>query len=100
MTYCELCDLDRDFCPHGLADRQTEKVHSVRVLRISPTGVAHFDQCPHKGDDPDYSRWGELDAPDAWQRLGNGEALPATGGERRDLVANRRCLDCVGHGPW
>lgn len=72
----------------------------MRVLRISPTGVAHFDGCPHKGDDPDYSRWGELDTPGAWQRLGNGEKLTATGGDRPDLVARRRCMDCAGHGPW
>jgi len=52
---------------------------------ISPSGIAHIPQCPHKGDDPDYSRWAEIDTPDAWQRLGNGEHVRATGGSCPDL---------------
>jgi hypothetical protein len=62
--------------------------------------MAHFPGCPHKGDDPDFHDWGKLDIPKAWQRLGNGEHLPATGGERSDLVAISRCQTCLSHGPW
>jgi len=69
-------------------------------LLISPNGVAHFAGCLHKGGDPDYSSWASLSLPRAWERLGNGEMLPATGGQRSDLVAKSRCKDCVSHGPW
>jgi hypothetical protein len=62
--------------------------------------MAHFAGCPHKGDDPDYSRWAKLDVPSAWQRLGNGEKLQATGGEHPKLIAGSRCQDCESHGPW
>jgi len=48
--------------------------------------MAHFPGCHHKGDDPDLSKWGKLDLPQAWQRLGNGEHLHATGGERSGLA--------------
>jgi hypothetical protein len=41
-----------------------------------------------------------LETLDAWERLGNGEPLPATGGSRCDLIAKTRCQDCVDHGPW
>jgi hypothetical protein len=62
--------------------------------------MAHFPGCPHKGDDPDFSYWGSLDLPQAWQLLGNGEHLLATGRKRSDLVATSRCQTCLGHGPW
>jgi len=68
-------------------------------LLISPRGVAHFAGCLHKGADPDYRRWASLSLPRAWERLGNGETLPATGGQRPNLVAKSRCKDCVNHGP-
>jgi len=42
----------------------------------------------------------EINTPNAWQRLGNGEELQATGGSRPDLIAKTRCQDCVDHGPW
>jgi len=100
MAYCELCEMDRESCPHGLAERRTAAAAAAGRLLISPSGMAHFPGCPHKGDDPDYSRWAKLDAPRAWERLGNGEHLQATGGKRLDLVARSRCEDCVSHGPW
>jgi hypothetical protein len=74
-------------------------VWRVTKLLIAPSGFAHFPGCPHKGDHPDYSQWGELDAPNAWQRLGNGEYLKATGGWRADRVVTARRKDCVAHGP-
>jgi hypothetical protein len=73
---------------------------STSFLLVFPRGMAHFPGCPHKGDDPDLGQWGNLELPQAWQRLGNGEHLHATGGERIDLVATSRCRTCHEHGPW
>jgi hypothetical protein len=100
MADCELCEMDREFCEHGLRDRRRAATAAAGELLISPKGMAHFPGCPHKGDDPDYSRWATLGMPRAWPRLGNGEHLQATGGDRPDLVARSRCQDCVDHGPW
>jgi hypothetical protein len=85
VAYCDRCEMDREYCEHGLAERRRTASASASNLRISPSNMAHFPACPHKGDDPDYSRWAELDTPRAWERLGNGEELRATDG--RDLVA-------------
>lgn len=100
MAYCNLCELDREFCEHGLAEKRRNAAARVSGLLISPNGIAHFPGCPHKGDDRDYSRWAELNVPRAWERLGNGEQLQATGGRRPGLTATDRCKDCVSHGPW
>jgi hypothetical protein len=100
MAYCELCEMDSEFCEHGLRKKRGAATAAAGKLLISRNGVAHFPGCPHKGDHPDYSRWAELDMPRAWERLGNGEQLQATGGERLALVARSRCDDCVDHGPW
>jgi hypothetical protein len=99
MTYCDLCDLELEWCEHGLQARR-ELSSQSGVLLISPSNQAHFPGCPHKGGDEDYSQWAELDVPNAWDRLRNGEQLSATGGSRIDRVATSRCLDCVDHGPW
>jgi len=72
----------------------------VPELLISPRGVAHFPGCPHKGSHPDFTRWATLSLRGAWERLGNGEELQATGGQRPSLVARSPCQDCVSHGPW
>lgn len=100
MAYCDLCEMNREFCEHGLAEQRRAVTAVAGELLISPNGMAHFPGCPHKGGDPDYSRWAKLDTPRAWERLGNGEPLQATGGERLDLVGRSRCQDCVSHGPW
>jgi hypothetical protein len=92
--------MDREFCEHGLMDRRGSAVTNVRELLISPAGMAHFPGCPHKGNDPDYSHWASIDTPRAWERLGNGEQLAATGGICLGLVATIRCRDCADHGPW
>jgi hypothetical protein len=97
MSYCPLCDMDRGQCVHGLADRR--RTAGTERLLISPANLAHFPGCDHKDDD-DYSEWAELDIPNAWERLGNGGRLAATGGARPDRVATGRCKDCVAHGPW
>ena len=100
MVYCDLCDMEFSSCPHGLREGQAVASTAVTKLLIAPSGYAHFPGCPHKGDHPDFSQWGQIDAPNAWQRLGNGERLKATGGCRPDRVATARCRDCVSHGPW
>lgn len=92
--------MDREFCEHGLVERRTHSAAITRQLLISPNGMAHFPGCPHKGDDPDYSRRGELDTPQAWERLGNGDQLEDTGGGHPNLIARTRCQDCVSRGPW
>lgn len=99
MPICPLCDLELDWCEHGLNAAQKSRAASA-TLQVSPRGMAHFPGCPHKGDDDDFSLWAELDSPSAWSRLGNGEQFPATGGARPELVASARCRDCVEHGPW
>lgn len=100
MAYCDLCEMDREFCEHGLAERRRNAAATATGLLVSPNGIAHFAGCPHKGDHQDYSRWAELNAPRAWERLGNGERLRATGGRDPGLAAVDRCKDCVSHGPW
>jgi hypothetical protein len=76
MAYCDLCDMDREFCAHGLADRRRNVVVSVSKLLISPNGIAHFPGCPHKGDHQDYRKWADLEAARAWERR-------AAAGDRR-----------------
>ena len=97
---CPLCEMPLAFCEHGLQNVRKEAAASATLL-ISPRGMAHFAGCPHKGeDDNDFALWAELGTPGAWVRLGNGEKIRATGGQRMDLVASSRCRDCVDHGPW
>ena len=101
MTWCERCDLDTSMCEHGLAERQRQQRNTaVRgPVLVSPQGLAHFDGCSHK-DDPDFSRWGALDATGAWQRLGNGESFTIEDNGGRRLVVTGRCRNCIDHGPW
>src|SRR4051795_13531635 len=83
MAECELTGLQQAGCDHcrtkGRADPRNE---GVVTLQISPTGFLHFEGCPHKGDDEDFKEWAYLDTPQAWQRVGNGERLPATRGSK------------------
>jgi hypothetical protein len=48
MAYCELCDMDRGSCPHGLAERRAGTVAGTSFRLISPRGMAHFLGCPTK----------------------------------------------------
>ena len=102
MSYCEVCDLDREHCAHAFADHEVKrKIIDTASLLVSPRGVAHFEGCPHKGDDADFSKWGRIDrVPNAWQRLGHGETMPANAGANKGLRACSRCHDCNAHGPW
>ena len=84
--------------PADIPDELLSRAWIVHVMLISPRGVAHFAGCLHKGGDLDYTKWATLRLPRAWERLGNGEILPATGGQRPNLVAKTRCKDCVSHG--
>lgn len=98
-AWCEIDDLPLSQCEHGLSQKR-KNIARTTVLEISPRNQAHFPGCPHK-DDQDYSQWGILDTLNAWERLGNGEHLRATGGGRPDRIATSRCRDCVEHGgPW
>jgi hypothetical protein len=99
MAWCELCDLDRSFCVHGLTDARVAAERKAMLL-VSPRGMAHFEGCPHKGDDHDFSLWGQLTLLDAWQRLGNGERFDVIDGQAHKLSVLTRCSDCVEHGPW
>lgn len=99
VVWCELCDLDRSTCVHGLRDQQlTRERHGV--LLISPRGMAHFEGCPHKGEDPGFERWGRLTEQGLWQRLGNGERIATVDSSGRELIVVARCCDCIEHGPW
>lgn len=62
--------------------------------------MAHFDGCPHKGDDADYDAWGLVDEQGAWQRIGNGDTIAISDALGRPLAATSRCSDCIAHGPW
>jgi hypothetical protein len=100
MAYCELCDMDDSVCAHGY-ERRIAARERVAALRVAPSGKAHFDGCPHKGDeDDDYERWGVIDEEGAWQRLANREQISTTTSSGRTLVATSRCTTCVQHGPW
>jgi hypothetical protein len=56
MAYCDLCEMDRGFCEHGLTERRRDAAAIADGLLISPNGIVHFPGCHHKGDDPDYGR--------------------------------------------
>lgn len=100
MTMCELCELPLEHCTHGRKAAGDARLAAATLIQVSPTGTAHFPGCSHKGDDPDFSKWGEIEGTGTWQRLANKEEVPATTDGRRKLVAKRRCEHCVEHGPW
>ena len=80
-------------------DRSPRGSRRGRVADLSQRRGA-LCRVPAQGRGFDYSGWASLSEPRAWERLGNGELLPATGGQRPSLVAKSRCRDCVSHGPW
>jgi hypothetical protein len=82
---CELCDLEFDHCKHGLEQRSKKSLAGV-IVQVSPKNVAHLVGCLHKGDDQDFSKWGEINSEGAWIHLR--ETMPADGGVVSDLVTN------------
>ena len=57
MTYCKRCEIDRDFCEHGLGERCRAATLTVGELPIYANGVAHFQGCLREGGDSHYRRW-------------------------------------------
>ena len=51
MAYCDLCEMNRGYCQHALQGRSRAAAAAAGELLISPSGMAHFANCPHKGDD-------------------------------------------------
>ncbi|WP_143012998.1 hypothetical protein [Actinopolyspora mzabensis] len=91
---CERCDLPVGQCEHTRKPKPAGQPAPALIL-ISPAGMAHIPGCFHKGDDPDYSDWGEIrDVPRAWERIGNGDVIAANAGANVELRANQRCKDC------
>ena len=90
MAFCDLCEMDREFCEHGLAERRQNAAATASGLLISPKGVAHFAGCPHKGDHQDYRRWADPRATRAGKRRKR-EQLRATGGQSPGQAATDRC---------
>ena len=86
MAYRDLCEMEREFCEHGLVKSAGTQPRAGGLL-TSPNGIAHFSGCPHKGDDPGLQEVGGAYVPCAWKRLGNGEQLQATGGRSPGLTA-------------
>lgn len=91
-----------DLCIHGMlpgtcsecTPRRQQVVLDTPVL-ISPQHMGHLEGCEHKGEDPDYSRWGSCTAPGAWRNLVNGNAITANNGHVLGLVASSACLSCI-----
>ena len=68
---------------------------SRAVVEISPSRIGHLPGCSHK-DDEDWSRWGRVLRPGAWQELRNGNAVTADDPEMIvGLTATVACRDCV-----
>lgn len=99
MPLCEIGELEQGTCEHSYKTERTRRSIGALIL-ISASSQAHFDGCPHKGDDPNMSNWGELETENAWMQLGNGEHLQANRGQRPDRIATSRCRDCIEYGPW
>jgi hypothetical protein len=76
MAYCELCEMDREFCEHGLGERRrAATVAADELLILIPRTAWRTSRGARiRGDDPDYSRWAWLDVPRAWERLGKRRA--------------------------
>lgn len=107
---CELCDLPLDQCQHGLSERRRRALVNS-LVRVSPRNMAHLDGCMHKGDDEDYSGWGEIQSPGAWEHLCSTVPLQSTGkrfvadlvttaGNVIGLEVTDICAHCRDHGSW
>jgi len=84
-AYCERCDLPLDQCWHGLEESKKRKFANS-VVQVSPNNVAHLEGCAHKGEDEDFTKWGEITTENAWKHLC--QTMPLSGGVASDLVTN------------
>jgi hypothetical protein len=96
MAYCDLCDLDREFCEHSMTERRRNAAAAAGGLLISPANIAPSRTATIKATIR-ITACGPGSTPHAH---GNGEQLPATGGHSPGLIARTRCQDCISHGPW
>ncbi|MFI8523078.1 hypothetical protein ACIGB8_01435 [Promicromonospora sukumoe] len=79
------------FCSPGNRPSSTD----TSVVHVSPEKVGHLPGCMHKGEDEDYTRWGEIHAPGAWQDLRNGRRLLTDHGAVIGMAATRACKSCI-----
>lgn len=91
----ERCELPVGQCEHTRPALARSRPDHSNVVLLSPRNVAHLTGCSHN-DESNLVGWGEIrDVPRAWERIGRGEVLKATGGENLGREARSRCLDCV-----
>ncbi|MGF0117447.1 hypothetical protein ACQFYA_14155 [Promicromonospora sp. Marseille-Q5078] len=81
-------------CSPRIGSASASMLADTAVVYVSPSHVGHLAGCSHK-DDEDFSRWGEITRPGAWQDLRNGRAVAADTGSRVGLVANEACKSCI-----
>lgn len=82
---CEIDGLLISECEHGLKERK-RKARLNAIVQVSPSHIAHLGGCMHKGEDEDFTKWGEITAPGAWIHLC--QTMPADGGVVADLVTD------------
>ena len=82
-------------CSPRFGGTSASTLTDTAVVYVSPSHVGHLAGCFHKGNDEDFSRWGEVTRPGAWQDLRNGRAVAADSGARVGLVANEACKSCI-----
>ncbi|MFE5339954.1 hypothetical protein ACFQ80_07015 [Isoptericola sp. NPDC056578] len=99
-------EMSEDLCIHDMAPgtcalcspryggASASMLADTAVVYVSPSHVGHLAGCLHK-DDEDFSRWGEITRPGAWQDLRNGRAVATDSGARVGLVANEACKSCI-----
>ncbi|WP_430335220.1 hypothetical protein [Rhodococcus sp. ACT016] len=65
------------------------------LVLVGPSRIAHLPGCSHD-DETELAGWGEIRGiPNAWVRLGNGEALVTNSGDVVNRPTSRRCRHCV-----
>ena len=67
---------------------------AVGLVYVSKTGIAHLPgRCMHQLKK--NLAWGIIDQRGAWEAIGKGQQIQATGGRRPELVATSRCSACA-----
>ncbi|CCH34981.1 hypothetical protein ABZ816_20680 [Actinosynnema sp. NPDC047251] len=91
---CARCELLVGQCEHTRTTA-ARRANPHDLILISPARVAHLPGCHHNNPADFVKNWAEITGdPRAWERIGNGIPVPATGGAAPGLVAVRRCDDC------